>query len=288
MRLYSQPPVAQLSVKLALPIIVGLAAATPSLAQAQFYRSPLDAGSRIQLVQQQPAAQGTSQPSTPAPPKPYKPVAIAPIAPANDASFDAFRKQLADVAKKKDRAALSQIVVAQGFFWEGESGDHADGKKSSIDNLAAAISLDDKGGIGWDALNAAAQEPTLEAYGDKKGVMCAPANPKFDEQALDELAKSTQTDMSEWGIPIKVGVEVRGAAQPNAPVIDKLTASLVRVMPEDATGSSGQPPAFLRVVVPSGKVGYVPVDAIAPLVSDQLCYQKDGSTWKIAGYVSSQ
>jgi hypothetical protein len=287
MRLYAQPSIAQLSVKVALPIIVGLAVASPALAQSQFSKSPPAAGSQIQFVQQQqPAAQG--QPSTPAPPKPYKPVAVAPIAPANDPSFDAFRKQLGDVAQKKDRTALSQIVVSQGFFWEGESGDQADAKKSSIDNLAAAIALDDKGGVGWDALNAAAQEPTLEAYGDKKGVMCAPANPKFDEQALDELTKSTQTDMSEWGLPVKVGVEVRGAAQASAPVIDKLTASLIRVIPDEATASTGQPPAFLRVVVASGKVGYVPVDAIAPLVSDQICYQKDGSSWKIAGYVSAQ
>jgi hypothetical protein len=42
------------------------------------------------------------------------------------------------------------------------------------------------------------------------------------------------------------------------------------------------------VVVPSGKVGYVPTDSIAPLASDQLCYLKDGSSWKIAGYVGVQ
>jgi len=278
---------AHLSATLSLPAMVTLVLASPAFAQSQFSKSPPSAGSQIQLVQQQ--TQGAPPAQAPAPPKPYKPVAVAPAAPANDPSFDAFRKQLADIAKKKDKSALGQIVVAQGFFWEGESGDQADKKKSSIENLAAAIALDDKQGIGWDSLNAAAQEPTLEAYGDKQGVMCAPASPKFDEKAFDELTKDTQTDVSEWGIPIKAGIEVRGAAQANAPVIDKLTANLIRVLPDESTSSAGgPPPAFLRVVLPSGKVGYAPVDAIAPMASDQICYQKDGNNWKIVGYVSSQ
>jgi hypothetical protein len=271
-------------VPFALPTIVVLALASPAFAQSQFSKpAQLGVNSPILLVQQQ-AAPAAAAPT----PKAYKPVAVAPAAPAKDPTFDAFRKQLADVVKKKDRAALAQLVVSQGFFWEGESGDQADKKKSGIDNLAAAIALDDKDGFGWGALDAAAQDPTLEAYEQQKGVMCAPASPQFDEKALDELTKATQTDFSQWGIPVKVGVEVRGAAQPTAPVIDKLGGNLVWVMPEDAPPAGAAPPAFMRVVVPSGKVGYVSTDSIAPLASDQLCYLKDGSSWKIAGYVGVQ
>ena len=46
----------------------------------------------------------------------------------------------------------------------------------------------------------------------------------------------------------------------------------------------GQMP-MLRVVVPSGKVGYVPADALSPLGNDQLCYVKDATGWKIGGFV---
>ncbi len=35
-----------------------------------------------------------------------------------------------EIAGKKDRAALAKLVVAQGFFWDGEKGDQADKKKS--------------------------------------------------------------------------------------------------------------------------------------------------------------
>ena len=49
------------------------------------------------------------------PPGPYKPVPIIlPVAVA-DPTFDAFRKQLADIAQKKDRAALARLVAANFF-----------------------------------------------------------------------------------------------------------------------------------------------------------------------------
>jgi hypothetical protein len=38
-------------------------------------------------------------------------------------------------------------------------------------------------------------------------------------------------------------------------------------------------------VTPSGKVGYVPIDTVSPLGNDQLCYVKDATGWKIAGFV---
>src|SRR6516164_7450565 len=75
-----------------------------------------------------------------APPKPYKPIAVTLAQPYNDPSFVAFRKQLGDIADRKDRAALARLVV-NNFFWMGEKGDKANKKKSGIDNLAAAIDL---------------------------------------------------------------------------------------------------------------------------------------------------
>ena len=45
-------------------------------------------------------------------PQPYKPVAIELPQPVKDPSFAVFRKQLADIAKRKDRAALAKHVAA--------------------------------------------------------------------------------------------------------------------------------------------------------------------------------
>jgi hypothetical protein len=225
-------------------------------------------------------AQG-GQAAQEAPPKPYKPIAVTPAQPYNDPSFTAFRKQLGDIAGRKDRAALARLVV-RNFFWIGEKGDKADKKKSGIDNLAAAIDLDNTDGSGWQALAEAANEATLEPVPQRKGIMCAPAIPNFDEMAADQMAKDTGTEPSDWGYPSKPDVEVHAAAKADAPVIEKLGLNLVRVMLEqsDAGASEG----FLRVVTPSGKVGFVREDLISSLETDQLCYVKDATGWKIAGF----
>ena len=45
---------------------------------------------------------------------------------------------------------------------------------------------------------------------------------------------------------------------------------------------------FVKVMTPSGKVGFVPVDAVLPIGGEQLCYLKDASGWKIAGFLGGE
>jgi hypothetical protein len=61
--------------------------------------------------------------------------------------------------------------------------------------------------------------------------------------------------------------------------LTRLLAAARRNGPPPKPGSS-----FVPIVTPSGKVGYVPDDAIGALDSDQLCFVKDAAGWKIAGY----
>jgi hypothetical protein len=225
-------------------------------------------------------------PRQPAPPKAYKPIPVTIAKPYDDASFVAFRKELADIASKKDRAALAKIMTSS-FFWMSESGDKADKKKSPVDNLAAAIDLDGQDGAGWEALKVAANEPTLQQVAERQGLMCSPAPPTFDDDAADNVAKETGTDPGEWGYVTKPEADVYDAAKTGAAVIEKLGQQLVRILPGEQPASAGGTPQeapFLRVVAPSGKVGYVREEMISPLGTDQLCYVKDGGAWKIAGY----
>jgi hypothetical protein len=223
------------------------------------------------------------KPPPPPPIEPYTPVAAKPPVAYDDAAFVAFRKQLADVAAKKDRAALAKLVVAKDFFWIQDK-DMADPKKPGVDNLATAIDLAAKDGSGWATLGGYGNEPTAAELPDHKGVLCAPADPTIDPQAFEALGQATQTDPSEWGYLLKDGVEVHAAAQPNSPVVEKLGLNLVRVMPDSGTPNDPNPPAFLHVATPSGKSGFVAVNAIAALGGDQMCYSKDSSGWKIAGF----
>ncbi len=229
-------------------------------------------------------------PAAPAPapvtPAPYKPVEITLPAAVADATFESFRKQLADVAQKKDRTALARLVAAN-FFWIPEDTDVADKTKPGIENLARAIGLDGRDALGWDALAGYAIERTAMTDPQRANVICAPGEPGFDEKAADELANATQTDASDWGYPTKDGIEVRSAAQANAPVIEKLGLYLVRVIPDDSPANAVMA-TFVKVMTPSGKVGFVPIDSVLPLVGEQMCYVKEGGSWKIAGYLGGE
>jgi len=216
------------------------------------------------------------------PPRPYKVVPLTPPRPINDPSFDALRQQLTDIAERKDRAALAKLVVSLGFFWDRENGNAADKRKTGIDNLSAALGLANSDGTGWDLLATFASDPTASPSPNHKGIICAPADPDYDSKALDALIDASDTDPMDWGYPLAPGVEVREAGDSNAPVIDKLGLYFVRVLPDPVSAS----PSFIHIAMPSGKTGYVSIDAIAPMGNDQLCYLPSvHGGWKIAGYV---
>jgi len=256
--------------------VIALAAAAFVLVGA-----PATAQQQKQQPQQQPQQQ--QQPQTPAPPKAYKPVAVKLPQPVNDPTFDAFRQQLTGIAQKKDRAALARLV-AQNFFWIPEDQDVADKRKSAIENLAKAIGLDGNNPPGWDVLTGFAAENTADPMNDpqRPGVLCSPGGPVIEEAPFDQLLTATGTDPSEWGYPAADGVEVRSTAQPTAPVSEKLGLYLVRAYPDDSPGASQD---MLRIVTPSGKLGFIPADMLQPLAGDQLCYVKEAAAWKIAGVI---
>ena len=225
----------------------------------------------------------TAPRAQPAPIKPYKPVALKLAPPLADPGFKAFRKQLAAVARTKDRAELGKLVVTDGFFWQTKDGEKADKAKSSVDNLSVAIGLSDASASGWDHLIDYAGIAAAGLLPLKDGVVCAPVDPAFDDNALMELARVTQTDPGDWAYPLTKDVEARASNAPHARVTEKLGLYFVRILPDENSNQA----ALLRVVMPSGKIGYVSVDAIMPLGNDQLCYVKEDGAWKITGYVGS-
>jgi hypothetical protein len=152
---------------------------------------------------------------------------------------------------------------------------------------AGALSLNGADAFGWEALAAYAADATTMPDPQRRGVICAPAEPEFDEKAADELANLTHTDAADWAFPIRNGIEVRSGAKQDAPVVDKLGLHLVRVLADDSPANAVTA-AFLKVVTPSGKVGYVPVEAVLPIGGEQLCYLKEGGSWKIAGFLGGE
>jgi hypothetical protein len=156
----------------AVPILVALLVAMPAAAQAP-----------------------------PRAPKPYAPVAITRPAASDDASFIAFRAALAAKAKARIYAELAPLVLAQGFFWGRDFGQAFDPRKPAVDNLAAAIALEQGNGAGWDALAAFAAQPTIEPLDFRPGIVCAPARPGYDGIAFSRLLDTTFTTGIDWAYP---------------------------------------------------------------------------------------
>jgi hypothetical protein len=100
--------------------------------------------------------------------------------------------------------------------------------KSGIDNLAAAIGLDSGDGVGWETLAAAADEATLAPIPDKKGVMCGPAGPVFDQKAAEQTAKATGTQPEEWGLPSALSTTTGSASSRTRPAGRSPATSRIR------------------------------------------------------------
>src|SRR5262245_38633580 len=216
-------------------------------------------------------------------PQPYKPVAIELPQPVKDPSFVAFRKQIADIAKRKDRAALAKHVAAD-FSWITDEGKDATLKKrSGIENFSRALYLDNPESEGWDILATFAAEPTADPSPERQGMICAPGEPQADGAAVTELGEATGTTSGFWYYPSKAGVEVRDGAAPGSKVIGKLGMHLIWVHPDDSPAAAVYTDS-VRVVLPSGQFGYVAADALVPLPADLMCYVKVGNTWRIASY----
>lgn len=245
--------------------------------------SPLVNAAQAQSKGQQPPAQQESAPA-PVPPGPYKAVAITLPERSSDKSLEAFRKQLAEIAGRKDRAALAKLIHKR-FFWERQSGSGVNPKRSPMANFAAAIGLDDKEDpdAGWEMLAVYAEDPTTFALTDRAGVVCGPADPNFEEDAFQALLDSTKTDISDWVYPVTSGVELRAEPRPDAPVSEKIGLTFIRVIGSDKPPENQAAANFLNVMLPSGKSGFARVEDIASLSIGQICYVKDGNAWRITG-----
>lgn len=230
-------------------------------------------------------ATATSAGAQNSPARPYKPVAITLPAGKGDPSLDAFRKEIGEIAARKDRAALASRVTAKGFVWERADGKKTDSRRSGFDQLAAALGLSDPDGAGWEALAAIAAEANVAPVPGMQNVVCAPAGPQFDEAQLDQLAQATQTDPLEWVYPTADGVQVRAKAEDGAPVIERLGLHFVRAMEAASQEDAAANGEWLQVVAPSGQTGFVRFDDVRGLETDQICYAKQGGNWKIAGYI---
>jgi len=133
-------------------------------------------------------------------------------------------------------------------------------------------------------LAAFAAEATADPHSQRKGVICGPGEPKYDNAAASELGDQTGTTSASWYYPVSNGIEVRGGLARGSAVVGKLGMHLVWIYPDESPAGVVNAET-VRIVLPSGTFGYVAADALMPLPGDLLCYSKEGNAWKLAGFI---
>jgi hypothetical protein len=222
-------------------------------------------------------------------PKPYAPVAIVRPAAFDDASFVAFRAALAAAARTRIYAGLAPLVLTQGFFRDRDFGQSFDPRKPAVDNLAAAIALEQGDGIGWEALAAFAKEAAAEPLDSRPGVICAPARPGYDGVAFSRLLETTYTSGIDWAYPRADETPVRAAPRPDAAKAGTIGLHFVRLTGFEGPDGDAAPgrAQWARVALPDGKHGFVAPGSLMTLTAERLCYIKDlVAGWRIAGYIA--
>ncbi len=221
-------------------------------------------------------------------PKSYAPVAIEHRAALDDANFVAFRTALAAAAKSRIYAALTPLVLTHGFFWGRDFGNRFDPRRPAVDNLAAAVALEEGNGAGWEALAAFAAEPAAEPLDSRPGVICAPARPQYDGVVYAKLLDVTYTSGIDWAYPRADETPVRATPQPGAAIVGALGLHFVRLLGFEGPDGEASPgrAQWARVAMPDGKTGFVAPGTLSSLTAERLCYSKDMvGGWHIAGYI---
>jgi hypothetical protein len=204
----------------------------------------------------------------------------------NDPSLTVFRARLGEIARARDLKGLKG-VVGGNFFWEHDFGGGYDPKASAVQNLIAALSLDDAKlseeyrGSGWRRLEAIVASPMFvsgkhggDDGGSKTVAACGPTAPSYNSDAIpDELV---------WGYVLdRATIYAKPAASGSG--IATLENEAVEVL-EPADAEIGHAD-FAKVKLPSGQPGFVEGRLLHSFLGEEICLAKRGGTWRIVGYI---
>ena len=188
--------------------------------------------------------------------------------------------------RKKDRAALAKLVVAQGFFWIQDK-DVADPKKPGVDESRQGDRSCRQGRLRLVDARRLWQRANRGRIARSQGrVLRAGRSDHRSAGVRKRSAKQTQTDPVRMGLsaqgrrrsarrrPAEFAGRRKARAQPGARAARYRAAerSLTRRLSCTWRRRPANPASS-------------PMDAIAPLGGDQMCYIKDASGWKITGFL---
>jgi hypothetical protein len=182
---------------------------------------------------------------------------------------------------------------------EGNIGDQFDFGGDALQNFKVVFGFREyrkhvDGGVQdgpyWDVLAAFAGDDTYDQATDT--LVCGPTQATLvDDDVFDSAKQKIGADDSvEWYFTVaatNVTATPTGGAQVGR--VDQIAVPVLDVFPRTPEGQSGPPTTHLKVLLPSGKSGFIPISAALPLVSDRLCYAvMPNGDWKLAGFDQAQ
>ena len=221
-----------------------------------------------------------------------------PPAAATDPEFQALRTALNEAVAKKDVAALTALV-GPTFAWtvDGTLAGQMDLGRDAAHNFRVAFGFREAGrdadspvqdGPYWDALADLVRDPAVEKPQGTINLLCGPPTVVADNKALEQAQRTIQepNENVDWYYT-NPDTEVTASPGSGASLgkVTRIAVPVLEVHPTAPNAQNPPPPTHYKILLPSGRLGWVPVNAAQPLVSDRLCYAKtvDGK-WRIGGY----
>jgi hypothetical protein len=214
-------------------------------------------------------------------------------------ALDAMRKQLADAIKRRNTGLLYEFV-GPIFFWNinGEPSEQFDKNRDAMHNFKVAFGFRQFGRGSdnqnpenqlWETLDDIVSGSALFQMQGNPGVLCGPASAEpVSDEAMDKAIEriESEDEDSEWVYSLG---EIKLTEKPGGggavETVSKLAMPIAATHPPTQPLGNNPLPTHFQLLLPSGKTGWVDVDAVQLLAVDKLCYGKgaDGA-WKIVGY----
>ena len=95
-------------------------------------------------------------------------------------------------------AELERLIAVQGFFWDRDFKGVFERKRAGVDNLATAVRLEHRNGMGWATLEVFAVETTATPFTGRPGIICAPGEISF--MALEIRQGCASGTVPHWSV----------------------------------------------------------------------------------------
>jgi len=217
-----------------------------------------------------------------------------------DAAFEKMQKLFAEAVAEKDTQALFALVGPTFVrMSQGEFSDQFDFGRDALHNFKVVFGFREHGkdsdgavanGPFWDSLAHFAANKTFYKAADT--LVCGPTAAVIVDGGAFERAKQKigADDSVEWYFTVveTPATSTPGVTGPQVGRISGIAVPVLNVHPAQE-GQSAPPASHLKVLLPTGKSGWISLSAAHPLATHRLCYAlTSGREWKISAFDQAQ